>query len=385
MEQPISRQSDFDREISRMTREIIEGVLPREKLYHYIGKLLCRSAKWFEEGLKDPVIQHRLHLFGDRIKDLIPKSLEFSRIVKEISEGKIKPQDIADSMIPFMISAQEKALETAEIETQVNLINKNQIPLSKLKSSIEELIAYLKSGKTPLMYLDMTDMNLEEAQIQELLKNCSQAKIIIFSKQKVTDAVFASILKMKNLEKLELISCSLTLLPKEIGDLVSLKTLALSKNWLSSLPASIGNLINLKELLIDENQLMHLPKQIGQLKELEILRIRKNKLKEIPEEISNLQNLEILGLSKNELLQLPDTIGDLKKIKTLSLEHNWIRKLPATFKNLSSLETLNLSENNFSYFPEVLIELSGLKELDIKGNSLPYIPSEEMKGVRILE
>ena len=108
---------------------------------------------------------------------------------------------------------------------------------------------------------------------------------------------------------------NLKTLPDEIGKLINLKYLYLSKNKLTSIPADIGNLINLHTLYLQYNNLTVLPKEICNLINLHKLYLSYNNLITMPVEIGNLINLKELHLAGNKLTTIPITITNIRDVE----------------------------------------------------------------------
>lgn len=80
------------------------------------------------------------------------------------------------------------------------------------------------------------------------------------------------ICQLVELKSLSLMGLKLEVLPKEIGDLTKLESLSLTGTMLKSLPKSINQLVNLQRLNLSFNKnLSTLPKEISQLNNLKLL------------------------------------------------------------------------------------------------------------------
>jgi hypothetical protein len=70
---------------------------------------------------------------------------------------------------------------------------------------------------------------------------------------------------------------------------------------LQRLPIEVGLLINLEELNLSRHGLSALPKEISRLTRLKILNLSHNQFKEIPPEATSLERLQVLDLSHNQV------------------------------------------------------------------------------------
>jgi len=168
------------------------------------------------------------------------------------------------------------------------------------------------------------------------------------------------ILKLKNLNVLNLANNQLSALPAEIGQLKKLTELNLYNNQLDGVPAEIGQLKELNRLILPGNQLSALPAEIGQLKNLTLLDLSGNQLSALPAEICQLENLTHLYLSNNQLSALPAEIGQLKKLTELNLSNNQLDGVPAEIGQLKKLIVVSLKNNKLISLPKEITEL-GLK------------------------
>lgn len=119
--------------------------------------------------------------------------------------------------------------------------------------------------------------------------------------------------------KLKLNGKKLAEFPVEILRLTNLQSLNLSKNRIKTIPSQINELKNLQELDVSRNKIYMLPPEIGELKNLVRLNLNRNVITALPESIGNLAELEFLEMWDNELKELPDEIRYLKHLKTFEL------------------------------------------------------------------
>jgi len=85
----------------------------------------------------------------------------------------------------------------------------------------------------------------------------------------------------KGLKTILLANNGFSVVPKSIFEspLKMLEKLDLSSNSLKMLPETIANLVKLNELNLDDNALKSLPKSIGKLKQLKVLSLRRNQIR----------------------------------------------------------------------------------------------------------
>ncbi len=190
---------------------------------------------------------------------------------------------------------------------------------------------------------------------------------------------------LAHLNKLVAWNNCLQALPPEIGNLFNLQYLDLGHNQLRSLPPQIGGLVSLKTLDLSSNKLSSLPSTISGWTSLRELRLTSNKLTSLPPEIGRLVSLEMLWLVDNPIASIPPELGELSTLKTLTLFCNQLTSLPTTIGGLVRLEKLCLAYNKLTSLPAEIGALSNLREFTISGNYLVSIPHTIGHLHRLLE
>ena len=92
--------------------------------------------------------------------------------------------------------------------------------------------------------------------------NVARRKVEAAASGPLSEAEFQEI---KRTGRCDLSNRELTALPPEIGQLASLRELALGANQLTALPPEIGQLTSLRRLALDGNRLTTLPRELADL------------------------------------------------------------------------------------------------------------------------
>ncbi|MDE2929002.1 MAG: M66 family metalloprotease, partial [Acidobacteriota bacterium] len=164
-------------------------------------------------------------------------------------------------------------------------------------------------------------------------------------------------------------------LPRELGDLTSLRELNLGWNGLTGpIPRELGNLTSLRELNLYSNDLTGpIPSELGRLTSLWHLNLGWNGLTgPIPRELGDLTRLRQLNLSNNGLTgPIPSKIGNLTRLTELGLEENDLTgPIPPELGDLTSLTELGIDGNDLmGPIPPELGDLTRLTDLKFSGNS----------------
>ncbi|KAL0415030.1 UNVERIFIED_CONTAM: putative disease resistance protein RGA4 [Sesamum latifolium] len=108
--------------------------------------------------------------------------------------------------------------------------------------------------------------------------------------------------------------------PELLRRLARVRALDLSRNRIGELPKEVGNLISLKYLNLSHNPFWELPANLCDLYNLQTLKLSAcDHLRKLPRHIGKLVNLRYLEIDHTDSLKtLPKGIGNLKSLHTLS-------------------------------------------------------------------
>lgn len=283
----------------------------KEKVYdgHYftdIDKALKNPQKVFYlqigcEGLSKNMINRIGQLKNLKSLSLYSfnqESLPFSIAELDLFELTIIPTNNQNIAFPEEFANNEtlRILKTKSF----GKISKEILKLKNLKN--------LDISKSSLASLpDMSSLqNLEKLKASSIdLKNCNEANLDKIKSLKILDLGYNKklnridfVTECKNLEILELNSCNIQHLPKNIDSLSNLKELSLAINNLKKLPSTIGNLTTLEHLKLSFN------------KELE----------KLPSSFVNLENLKHLNISNTGVRRLPEGFSELPLEKIILVD-----------------------------------------------------------------
>ena len=264
-------------------------------------------------------------------------------------------ESVRDSVAPAgrLRSFIVRGIESDVLESDVE-------PLGKLAGSLEEL----ELGTNLKNNFDYLQTRMSEGHsfglprfLESFFALTELRRFALVAHLQIT-AIPAEISSLKKLEDLNLTCCSLSSLPKELGELSGLTRLDLTDNGdLGStpegeaFPAELGKLKSLRVLNLSWCGLGTVPPFVGKLRSLEVLDLRHCRLSSLPRELGRLSGLTRLDLSENETLgnegeAFPADLGKMKSLRELNL--SFCRRLstvPAFVGELESLESLDLSWN----------------------------------------
>ena len=93
---------------------------------------------------------------------------------------------------------------------------------------------------------------------------------------------------------------------------------------------------------LDKNRIEKLPNEMGQLKSLRVLALSDNALADFPEVLCECHALKELWLENNTISTLPNAIDALKELSILAMSTNAFRTMPFVLSQLRSLKDLRL-------------------------------------------
>ncbi|CAH2013640.1 unnamed protein product [Acanthoscelides obtectus] len=176
--------------------------------------------------------------------------------------------------------------------------------------------------------------------------------------------------------------------PEAVRCMTGVQWLKLDRTNLTEIPKEMGNLLKLEHLSLTRNQLEKLYGELTELNCLRTLNLRHNKVKSsgIPSELFNLEELSTLDLSYNNLKEVPEGLDKAKSLLVLNLSHNHIDSIPnSLFINLTDLLFLDLSDNNLETLPPQTRRLINLQTFILNNNPLGHFQLRQLPSLVNLE
>ncbi|XP_035697810.1 uncharacterized protein LOC118430883 [Branchiostoma floridae] len=184
------------------------------------------------------------------------------------------------------------------------------------------------------------------------------------------------LLKLPNLQKLDLSGNKQICLPDVLYKLKNIKVLRLSDCELGTVPSAVLKLTQLEELDLSYNSGVHLPDELSRLTNLRVLKLDNTDMVTVSPVVWRLVQLERLDLSGNSQQTLPAEVVQLGKAKYLDLPHYQLNTLPLEVGTLTKLEWLDLRQCQLHTLPPEVWRLTQLQWLDLSSNSLQTLPAE---------
>ncbi|XP_048519020.1 protein flightless-1 [Dendroctonus ponderosae] len=176
--------------------------------------------------------------------------------------------------------------------------------------------------------------------------------------------------------------------PDAVAYMTGVQWLKLDRTQLRSIPKEMGSLMKLEHLSLTRNELEKLHGELTELNCLRSLNLRHNKVKSsgIPAELFHLEELSTLDLSHNNLKEVPEGLERARSLLVLNLSHNHIDAIPnALFINLSDLLFLDLSDNRLETLPPQTRRLANLQTLVLNNNPMGHFQLRQLPSLTSLE
>ncbi|KAI2805269.1 B3/4 domain [Blomia tropicalis] len=203
-------------------------------------------------------------------------------------------------------------------------------------------------------------------QLNDLVYGINSLNFLEITNTLTLKSISSNIIKLANLTNLVLQGNKLTTIPVEIGSLVKLKCIDLSRNELTSLPENFFvKLTNLQTLNLEQNNLKSLP-DMSTLINLIVLKFGSNSIDQFPSSLCN----KIYKKPDNASSPVPVYEGGAIHLSELFASHNQIDSIPTTIRFLIAIKTLDLSYNKIINVPGEISDCSKLKDLVLKENPL---------------
>jgi Leucine-rich repeat (LRR) protein len=164
----------------------------------------------------------------------------------------------------------------------------------------------------------------------------------------------------KHLTTLDISNLNLKVLPDELSEFISLKSINFSVNQLTVIPPLLEKFQFLEEILGRDNLMQNLDQS-----ELQI-----NESKKSPEKDSIYTDEE---LSSPTLPQQELDFSVLSCLRSVDLSGNLLVEFPPSLCNIHNLIKLNLSRNKLRSIPVRFSSYSTLKHLVLEGNGFPHL------------
>jgi len=328
----------------------------------------------------------------DRLRKL--ESAMFSEICKlreQLAERNLQSKIIWRELQPtikVLLASRNIVIDNGKIEDVVNMkrnategrVNTPEISRALLKEAINTVILITNdhNGKKESDVVKMAKINKVELSKAGRVEMLSMPKAL---------SLHSSIGDIKSLKTLALSHSDILSLPPSIGRAINLKIIDLSRTKrLLNLPCEFGDLANLETLDLEGSNIGSLPSSFGKLRSLAILDLSSTKnLSTLPQEFGDLANLQTLDLEGSNITFLPSSFGKLTNLQILDLEGSNISSLPSSFGKLISLVSLHLSSTrNLSTMPQEFGELANLMLLDLDKSNINSLPSSFGKLISLV-
>lgn len=436
-----SQVPDVEEIFGKFYNDVIRKVVPREEE--------PEVRRFIEEGLVLPSEQRRLTIYEGQITkkyNIDPDTLTDlanTRLIRTITDNKGgRNYELShDSLILPITNAyyrrkhKEETQKKKEIERQLQLERKQYEKIREKKEALE-LDNRLKTTYHNANYVLTTMVGLlivftvltivgnnqkEKRYAKKIFEMAQNDTKVNIRNLTVTELSDIKINYIKNsCTELDMYGTKLSGIDKTIGQMQKLETANFAKNQLNQLPKQVGEISTLKRLSLQDNpqisfaeivSALQLSKRkivlfnnnkkfnIGQpqsselfvvfsnqdpipdsiyliqnLTEMHLTDIRTSKFSRYilqkkyspTPEIAKLSNLEILEIENSNIATFPKEVAGLSNLKMLNLSNNPISEITVDAENLKNLEYLDISGTDIANIPTQILNLPNLKYINLR-------------------
>jgi Leucine-rich repeat (LRR) protein len=223
------------------------------------------------------------------------------------------------------------------------------------------------------------------------------------SYQAVDLKLWPKLIKLKNLQALQLQSVSVnqwpddfnalgnlvylgsynnefTTFPKDLKNLGGLMYMEVYNSKIDSVPQEIAYLQRLKTFKFSgNNDTLKLPKSLKYLKSVNDIVLESVILDSMPKSLFSIGSLKNLIIANCGIYAMPEKMDKLPNLEVLILDFNKISSIPRSIYLCKNLFILSLRKNNISKIPDTVCQLKNLTKLDLRDNPISKEDIEELK------
>ncbi|XP_011312229.1 leucine-rich repeat-containing protein 40 isoform X2 [Fopius arisanus] len=281
------------------------------------------------------------------------------------------------------------------------------------------------TGCNALRELNLSNNSIFEIDM-ECLEDMGQLKSLLLAHNNI-EVIPDDIIKLLNMERLDLSSNKLTLIPNFVCIMPNLKHFIITGNEkiknvrrdivqcgtprilkhlrqgfdsesldVSHSSVSPGaarmpdkyTMKNTKLLSLTGQQLHEVPENIledAKIAGVTCIDLSKNKLQQVPDKLSMIQSVEDMKISCNLLSSLPEWFGEpFKHLRYIDLSQNQLSSLPESMGLLERLREINISSNRFKGVPESICNIENLEILILNDNHVTEVDVSSLGKLRRL-
>ena len=262
-------------------------------------------------------------------------------------------------------------------------------------------------------------------------ENLSKSITILELRDNKINDVPQSITSFTKLERFDIANNNVSKLPPVMGNMLSIKVIALDGNPLRTIRRDIINrgtqavlkhlksrivlsnddlknvqkaaalpqssqlvehkkkheLLSMGKLTLTKESVAEVEKRLFEASEISLFDISVThcSLMVLPESLLlQKNNLKVLNVSSNKLTNLPSSIGTLIFLTHADFSNNILSDLPMQFQNLVLLREVNLSNNKLKNFPDCLYEMKQLEHIFVDNNQISNISALSIQKLESL-